>query len=249
MIDFDKWFWAQTSPGADGCRLWAGPTKPKYNGRADYFFRTAYLLYHSGGIPSDRHWYVRRKCENSLCVARDHLYLARNPSTNAPRPYERLRVPAAHECAYLAGYFDGEGCLVPQANRTRTSWWVTVKFGQVRREGPDFLRDIYGGTVRLVPAARKNKQPQWVWEMGQKLGVRQFLLDVQPYVLEKREQVEAAIALFGPALISEPLSNPMVLDLIRRVRADKVKSRPSRIFSAFPMPAKTPDLKTGQPAR
>jgi hypothetical protein len=245
-------FWRKTRPADGGCLLWTGATTVRYNGRAETFFRVAYRLSHRRGLSAGRRWFVRRSCGDKRCVAPAHLYLETCPSTSHPHSYERLRVPTERQYGYIAGYFDGEGCLVVSANKTRTSWNLALKFGQVRREGLDLLHSIYGGKIRRPACRDKNKQQQWTWELAKKLGVKQFLLDVENDVLEKKAQVKAALRLLQPDLISAPFSSKRVRRLLMVMRADKVKARSSCLLAAeiaAPTPRKTRHQRRGRPAR
>jgi hypothetical protein len=228
-------FWRKTKPAKNGCLLWAGASTVRYDGRAETFFRVAY-----------------RSCGDKRCVAPGHLHLETCPSTSRPHSYERLQTPTERQFGYIAGYLDGEGCLVVSANKTRTSWTLALKFGQVRREGLDLLRSIYGGKIRRPACRGKNKQRQWTWELAKKLGVKQFLVDVERDVLEKKVQVKAALRLLQPDLISAPFTNKRVRRLLMAMRADKVKARSSCLLAAeiaVPTPRKTRHRRRGRPAQ
>jgi hypothetical protein len=104
---------------------------------------------------------------------------------------------AEEQRAYLAGYFDAEGCVsVDPANRG-TTWSAIVTFGQVNPTVPKMLHERYGSTLTPVPPQRPTWRPKTVFTTRRWRTVQRILRDVLPYVREKRSQVEAVLANFN----------------------------------------------------
>lgn len=108
-----------------------------------------------------------------------------------------------HTAAYLAGLFDGEGCVtIGQAVGPKHTYWVlTVK---IINTGIDFMRALYIETgspgsfyidrVRLRQEHRKVRatKPCAAWSMTRRTAA-EFLLAIRPWVRLKRDCVETAL--------------------------------------------------------
>lgn len=143
-----------------------------------------------------------------------------------------LRRPNAQQCAYFAGYFDAEGSLgVFPANAGR-SWCTRVSFGQTNPAVLHQLHDIYGGTLSKIQRQSANWRDQTHWVLSRFNVVACFLQDIQPYLGEKRDQVEAVLSRFStrmPALDAQKL----IRDL-QRMKKTKltVKRLPIKVQSS-----------------
>lgn len=98
------------------------------------------------------------------------------------------------ERAYFAGYFDGEGCL-QVAPRQGGGYYARVDFGQTNPTVLLLLESVYGGALASLPG-KGRRRPQTRWRLGRAASVKKFLEDVEPFVLEKREQVVAVLRRF-----------------------------------------------------
>lgn len=96
--------------------------------------------------------------------------------------------------AYLAGFFDGEGCVgVYLRNQDKSKshkyYVLVVSLSQVGDSGRDLLRSIqdeYGGSVY------KNTSGVWYYTLSANKA-RAFLLDILPFLVIK--QTQAALGL------------------------------------------------------
>lgn len=110
------------------------------------------------------------------------------------RTVSRLKMPTQEwQLAYLAGLFDGEGCI------TRANGRPIIQIGMT--DGPviSWLGSI-GGTVR-VEQPPGNRKPLYRWRVLAANEVEDFLRAIYPYLRVKRAAAEDAIVeIEGPRL-------------------------------------------------
>lgn len=103
------------------------------------------------------------------------------------------------EVAYIAGFFDGEGCVTiyPWQQAYKDTIYrrhlLTVLISNVDREVLDELAAQYGGQV--VPhnvKGREGRRQVWQWRLKGP-HCRRFLLEIQPFVRVKRRQVHVGL--------------------------------------------------------
>jgi hypothetical protein len=92
---------------------------------------------------------------------------------------------------YIAGFFDGEGCL--NMARCRKYIFPRVLIVNTDRQILEILQKQFGGRIFSVVHRRKNWKPSWQWELKQMPAV-DFLTKIEPWLVIKREQAWAAIA-------------------------------------------------------
>jgi hypothetical protein len=93
------------------------------------------------------------------------------------------------DAAYLAGFFDGEGCIRVNKTATKNTTGYHL-FATVANNCVPILelyKGKYGGSVN-----RKNKGQCYYWSLFKKASVEKFLTDSLPYLIVKRD--EALIA-------------------------------------------------------
>lgn len=100
-----------------------------------------------------------------------------------------------HKISYLAGFFDGEGCvvisrygkgkkgfptLVLEASITNTDYVILAKF-----------QDEFGGIIS--PRKRiENRKPLWAWKCCSQTAAN-FLKVIEPYSIGKKKEIHIAI--------------------------------------------------------
>lgn len=94
------------------------------------------------------------------------------------------------EPAYMAGFFDGEGCI--RVNKTLSRgvicYHLIATVANNDRSILDSYKEIYGGDVR-----KKGKRECFSWSLFNKNIIEKFLLDILPYLVVKREEALAAM--------------------------------------------------------
>ena len=93
------------------------------------------------------------------------------------------------QLAYLAGLFDGEGCLT-RGHKGGLNWRIQI--AMIDRPVIEWLGEI-GGTTKPRVQTNPRKNIVWVWLLMRQLDVLPFLVAISPYVRVKRETVERAI--------------------------------------------------------
>lgn len=112
-----------------------------------------------------------------------------------------MRMPTDEtDLAYLAGIFDGEGCihLTPDHHRKSTRNRVMLTISNTDRELMDWLLG-FGGSL-----ASDGKDPrrsvQYRWRIAARSDVIDFLESILPYLRVKKSKAEIAIG-FARSLI------------------------------------------------
>jgi hypothetical protein len=87
----------------------------------------------------------------------------------------------ATEYAWAAGFFDGEGHVSAQRNRTNPPV-VRVSIAQVDRATLLHFRRVVGVGAVHGPRQRKNRLPYYVFDIGSSAGVEQVRRVLWPYL-------------------------------------------------------------------
>jgi hypothetical protein len=125
---------------------------------------------------------------------------------------------------WIAGFFDGEGCVGVyfnnQCNGTKY-YCLSVQItqsGSIGRVVMDQLKEQYGGSVyeRKVGPGRK---VNWKWSAVSNDAVA-FLKDIVPYLFVKKEQAELAIQFQG--ISSKRIDSEEAINLAARIKQAKV---------------------------
>ena len=119
---------------------------------------------------------------------------------------------------YMAGYFDGEGCVGVYHrvdHGERRYWRVTATVRSTYKKIVFDLQEAYGGWSGPAQRGPLSKQDQWQWQINGNKSTLPFLRRVLPYLREKRPQAKAAIAFIGGKL-SGPAANRILTRLKHR---------------------------------
>jgi hypothetical protein len=116
------------------------------------------------------------------------------PSGAVPRA-ARVKLPKDERVvAYLAGLFDGEGCV------TRTNNKPIIQVGMTHTGGIDLLRRI-GGTVR-VEQPPGNRKLLHRWRLMAGADVEAFLRLIHPFLrVKQHDATEAIVEIEGWRLV------------------------------------------------
>ena len=99
--------------------------------------------------------------------------------------------------AYMAGFFDGEGCVIIRKNKKKHNIFKTVhvNLGQNSKFILEYIDQFYLGTFYTYkPDKDKNKLTKlfYHWTLTGTRAVK-FLHDIYPYTIVKREAIEKVI--------------------------------------------------------
>ena len=108
------------------------------------------------------------------------------------------------DAKYLAGFFDGEGCIDVQrmyskgkyAGRTYVRPRVRIGLAISGLPVLEALQSEFGGYIGKQYGATANSQPRRSWDVTAKQDVIRVLETILPYLILKKEQAKLALAWF-----------------------------------------------------
>lgn len=109
-----------------------------------------------------------------------------------------LRYAAPEKLAYVAGIFDGEGCISIQRNKPHAGgkspcYALHVSVSNTDKRIINFLLELVGGgSCKHNNEKRPNQRLCYDWRVQARVAVR-FLKAIRPYLLLKAEQADLAI--------------------------------------------------------
>ncbi len=95
--------------------------------------------------------------------------------------------------AYIAGFIDGEGSIFATRSQRSISFRLTVT--QKHRTVLDFIYDKYGGKFTL----QSKNSGCWILAWYGRDAIQKVLLDLRPYIIEKRPQTDLVLEFFDTA--------------------------------------------------
>lgn len=104
------------------------------------------------------------------------------------------------DLAYIAGIFDGEGCIgYYRTSKTGTPYYhalvnITMTEGMLVNKLPE----LFGfGKVSIHKAKPdQNRRTAYQWQVGHKKQVQKFLESIRPYLVGKADQADVVLDLF-----------------------------------------------------
>lgn len=106
----------------------------------------------------------------------------------ACRFHPPTREQSPYDLAYLAGIFDGEGCIIISPGPQHQ---IRMDVTNTHRGVIDWLRDTFGGRVQATKRGQYRRIYRWGASHRRAVALLKFLL---PYLHVKKEQAELAIA-------------------------------------------------------
>jgi hypothetical protein len=97
----------------------------------------------------------------------------------------------AAELGYLAGFFDGEGCI--DGNRRGAAWGLRVSASNTDERPLRRLQSVFGGSI--YSKRQGDRRSCSVWQASGRKAAR-FLEVLLPYLVVKRAQAEAGLRLY-----------------------------------------------------
>lgn len=92
------------------------------------------------------------------------------------------------EPQYLAGLFDGEGCV--SLARGRGNWIRQLHVGITWQPTVEQIKQQYGGNIYTPNKQKDSHKQTHTWIVTRKRDIVKFLGDILPYLHEKKEQAE-----------------------------------------------------------
>lgn len=105
--------------------------------------------------------------------------------------------------AYIAGFFDGEGCItVSRRNSSGCRYSIICIITQKKREVLDLIKSYFGGYI--VIQERNRRENDFICRLRfSPLASREFLEAIEPYLIVKKEQAQIAIEYHQSRMISK----------------------------------------------
>ena len=103
-------------------------------------------------------------------------------------------------CAWAAGFFDGEGCVIVGAGKNPScvggvNYVLSVSISQQERSSLDLIAQAWGGSViedKTTGSWRKNHTVINRWKISSEPCLP-FLQAIQPFAIVKAKQIETAL--------------------------------------------------------
>lgn len=125
------------------------------------------------------------------------------------------------ELVYLAGFFDGEGCIHIQTRRDGRWLNLLVSIVQTNPRPLLLAHSEFGGSLsKTDKSSGKSKKPIWRLCFAPKNAAR-FLRAVYPYLIVKKEEAEVALAFVDT--IPYPHTRDAVCDEVIALRQSLAK--------------------------
>lgn len=102
-------------------------------------------------------------------------------------------MPSPVDCAYAAGFFDGEGCVIIDSHKQkgRSTYRLTAVVSQDDPSPLYRLRDTWGGSIR-PQKPRPGGRVSYQWRLSTRQAAR-FLQDIQQFALVKAAAIGIAL--------------------------------------------------------
>jgi len=131
--------------------------------------------------------------------------------------------------AYIAGLFDGEGCISIY-QKTDRSYHLGVELAMGFEYIPKWLRFAYGGYIGIAPAGKGGrKRPSYKWRLEDR-AAESFIKSIVPYLIVKRAEAELALKFMqnrcSPSGYRRKTPEQKVLQEAQRILMKKMKQPP-----------------------
>lgn len=95
------------------------------------------------------------------------------------------------EISYIAGFFDGEGCVrIKQANQGGNSYYVIAHLTNTNSLILKKVQDLFGGNTRVQEKGKNKTIYNWYITSSEAVDFLKVLL---PFLIEKKTQAELAL--------------------------------------------------------
>ena len=104
---------------------------------------------------------------------------------------QRGRNTITTDIAYIAGFFDGEGCIrIKRASQGGSSYYIWVAITNSNKEILDFVANIFGGSIRQAEKTVNKIIYHYLISSSEAVDMLKVLLG---FLKEKKQQAELAI--------------------------------------------------------
>ena len=92
---------------------------------------------------------------------------------------------------YAAGFFDGEGCV--NCSSSRNNSFVRILVVNTNIDVLNAFQAVWGGDINANYKQKAHWKQAYTWRLQHKAATN-FLTEILPFLIIKRQQAEAAIA-------------------------------------------------------
>jgi len=92
---------------------------------------------------------------------------------------------------YAAGFFDGEGCV--NCSSSRNNSFVRILVVNTNIDVLKAFQAVWGGDINTNTKTKAHWKQAYTWRLQHKAATN-FLTEILPFLIVKRQQAEAAIA-------------------------------------------------------
>lgn len=132
--------------------------------------------------------------------------------------------------AYFAGHFDGEGCVMMNYVRKNTRPVLRLSVSGAHLPTLKLYQRRFGGSISKKPHPTHVK-PQWQWHVSTVRVCLYFLRAIQPYAIEKREQINAALGFLNLRVTLSASSHSAELNVLSRDVHLRLKALKQVVFT------------------
>ena len=97
--------------------------------------------------------------------------------------------------AYIAGFFDGEGCISIVRRMKRDSYALTIQVGQMERAPLEMFKARFGGTIYVQKRSRHSfsSNELLAWRLSKRDQQRSFLEVMIPFLRSKKQEAQLGL--------------------------------------------------------
>lgn len=126
--------------------------------------------------------------------------------------------------AYIAGFFDGEGCIrLKHANQGGNSYYVWVAITNSNRLILDEVVELFGGNVRKAEKTVNKIVYHYLITASEAVD---FLKTIIQFLKEKKEQAELAIAFHETKALLTPEAKANYAAIMSRMKRGNIYENP-----------------------
>lgn len=140
------------------------------------------------------------------------------------------------ELAYLAGFFDGEGCV--SVRRSNDSYSMAVEVTQLNPSPLIRFQKRFGGRV-YMKRDKRGYRPLFAWQIVAS-GAVKVLEALRPYLDGKAEEADVALAL--QVRISNPVQNRSEELAARQLLFEQCRDLKQRSYEKVELPVPAPTI-------
>jgi intein/homing endonuclease len=143
--------------------------------------------------------------------------------------------------AYIAGFFDGEGCITTNKRRANR-YPIVCRFTQAEKSILEFMQSFFGGTI--ICSKPKGRNVIYFLRFGTSASI-DLLKALLPYIIVKREQAQLVIDYYDFFVVNRMKSNKK-LTQFEREREETVvqllkQIKQKQLKQALLMPTRSDD--------